>query len=70
MPAEGFDPLGPAEPGDDGALAAVAAGAPVAPDRLTALMAQEMAAFGARSGETEWQLRERQAGPHFDYFAQ
>jgi Ca2+-binding RTX toxin-like protein len=39
-------------------------------DARTALMTQHMAAFGARTGEAEWQLRERPGTTHFDYFAQ
>jgi Ca2+-binding RTX toxin-like protein len=68
-PAEGPQPLDQSEPANDAGLSAGIESL-AAPDRLTALMAQEMAAFGTRSGETEWQLRERQNGPHFDYFAQ
>jgi hypothetical protein len=39
-------------------------------DARTALMIQDMAAFGARSGEADRNLKERGVSPHFDYFAQ
>jgi Ca2+-binding RTX toxin-like protein len=59
---------GATAPLDTAAQQAVAA-APAVVDRRTALIAQEMAAFGVTSGEAEWQLRERGQSPNFDYFA-
>ena|GEM_PF-1733830 len=81
FPRERFPTLPTAGEAADGAAvaqgdpAADAAAAPLAVgdeliDRRTALIAQEMAAFGAASGESEWQLRERGQSAHFDYFAQ
>jgi hypothetical protein len=39
------------------------------PDRRLALIAQDMAAFGAQAGEGEWGARSDRTAPRFDYFA-
>jgi hypothetical protein len=49
-------------PADDGADGAVA-------DRRVAQMIQQMATFGARSGEVDWKNRTGSAQERYDYFA-
>jgi Ca2+-binding RTX toxin-like protein len=71
LPRDGETGDGAEDPaGADAGDASAASAAADLVDRRTALIAQDMAAFGAASGEAEWRLRERGQTPHFDYFAQ